>query len=215
MPETCRPCAFANEAAERITTDAAAVGKQIDVAHDPEVCRGGNCGCTHGVAEPKSCWACNHLVAAHDVDPDTGFQPCRSVGHPKGIPCAECRRLTSPEHVAAIMKMRNNDDPLLALAFGAFRITYEHVRNQLGESWPAFFTDVFGSAVASALIEYEPAHAAKVRAEVIAEIAAEPPEGVIVRRDDLEVYLNRGTGAGVEREVEALNRLLAAIGEQS
>jgi hypothetical protein len=60
----------------------------------------------------------------------------------------------------------------------------------------------YAERIAAAVL---PAH----RAMVIAEIAAEPPEGVIVRRDDLETYLNRGKDLAAE--TAALNRLRAAL----
>ena len=121
---------------------------------------------------PTHCWACGHLVDVHDVDPETGYRPCRNVGHPKGVPCAECRRLIAPEHIAAIVAMRQSEGPAFKTAYGAFTVTYEHVREQFGDAWQAFFTDIHESAVASALIEYEAAHEAMVRSKVAEEIAA-------------------------------------------
>jgi len=109
------------------------------------------------------CSMCRHAASEHDVDPETGFRPCRSIGHPEGLTCEECRRLTSPAHVEAVMVMRG--DPLLKVAFGAYLATRAHVNDQLGEAAPAFFTDVHESAVASALIEYSKAFAALLDAE--------------------------------------------------
>jgi hypothetical protein len=44
--------------------------------------------------------------------------------------------------------------------------------------------------------------------------AVTPPGHVVVARADLEAYLNRGTTGDVLREVHALRRLLAAVGDQ-
>lgn len=113
--------------------------------------------------EGARCSMCRHAAAEHAVDPETGFRPCRSIGHPKGLTCEECRRLTSPAHVEVVMVMRG--DPLLKVAFGAYLATRAHVNDQLGESAPAFFTDVHESAVASALIEYGKAFSVLLDAE--------------------------------------------------
>lgn len=108
------------------------------------------------------CSFCFHPTAAHDVDPDTGNRPCRSIGHPKGLACAECRRLTSREHIDAVMKMRASGDPLFGAAFSAFNTTYDHVRRELGAAYLAHFTDVHESALASALLEFTTLYRARV-----------------------------------------------------
>lgn len=103
--------------------------------------------------ERTHCVLCGHLNTLHNDEPD-GTRPCRSIGHPKGLTCRECMRLTSAEHVDAIMRMREEEDPAFEEAWASYRVTLDHVRNEIGEGWQAFFTDVHQAALASALIAY-------------------------------------------------------------
>lgn len=148
--------------------------------------------------ERTSCIACNHPLDAHPVDPETGFRTCRSVGHSKGLTCAECERLTSSDHHAAIMAMRNADDPLLTAAYGAYKATRVYVERQFGDAAEAFFTDVHQSAVASALIEYERALATQT-------------DRVVVSRADLRRYFDCDQ-SDFEASTSGLRRLWAAAG---
>lgn len=103
------------------------------------------------------CWACGHPVEAHDPD-EAGLRPCRTPGHPKGLPCAECRRLTSTENRDALQEYRTNFDDETgphARAWSAYRVTLQDARQAFGESADAFFTDIHQSALTSALIEYD------------------------------------------------------------
>jgi hypothetical protein len=101
----------------------------------------------------QRCVLCHHREDQHDTEPD-GSRPCRSIGHPKGVPCQECRRLTSPEHVEAIMTMREDASDAFETAWSAYKTTLDHVRKEIGPGWQAFFTDVHQAALASALIAY-------------------------------------------------------------
>ncbi|MFI5814943.1 hypothetical protein ACIA7S_28790 [Streptomyces sp. NPDC051643] len=96
------------------------------------------------------CSLCGHREDQHDTEPD-GTRPCRTIGHPKGVPCAECRRLTDTAHFEDLMAMRDSGDAFDE-AWAAYRVTFDHVRDQIGPGWPAFFTDVHQSALASALV---------------------------------------------------------------
>jgi hypothetical protein len=97
------------------------------------------------------CTLCHHREDQHETLPD-GTRPCRSIGHPKGLTCTECRRLTSAEHVDAVMELRSTDDDAFEEAWGAYYATLNHVRNEIGPGWQAFFTDVHQSALASAVL---------------------------------------------------------------
>lgn len=100
------------------------------------------------------CVLCHHPADAHEEIGPEGNRPCRSVGHSKGVPCRECRRLISAEHVAAVMRMREEGGEAFEVAWGAYTTTLDHVRRNFGDAWQAFFTDVHQSALASALIAY-------------------------------------------------------------
>lgn len=99
------------------------------------------------------CTLCTHREDQHDVLPD-GTRPCRSVGHEKGLTCAACRRLTGPQHVEAVMELREEPDDAFEEAWAAYYATLNHVRDQIGPGWQAFFSDVHQSALASAIIAY-------------------------------------------------------------
>jgi hypothetical protein len=101
----------------------------------------------------ERCVLCTHPFSAHGTMPD-GTRPCRSVGHPDGLNCEECKRLTSPEYVQQIMAMREEHSPAFAAAWAAYSTTLDHVRHEIGAGWQAFFTDVHQAALASGLIEY-------------------------------------------------------------
>jgi hypothetical protein len=103
------------------------------------------------VAPDTRCTLCGHREDQHDTEPD-GSRPCRSIGHPKGVPCAECRRLVSAEHVQAVMALREADDESFEAAWAAYHVTLDHVRREIGPGWTAFFTDVHQSALASAVL---------------------------------------------------------------
>lgn len=98
-----------------------------------------------------TCVLCNHREDQHETLPD-GSSPCRSVGHAKGLTCAECRRLTGDEHVSAIMALRSDPDEAFEVAWAAYHATLDHVRHEIGAEWMAFFTDVHQSALASAVL---------------------------------------------------------------
>uniref|UniRef100_UPI003F497823 hypothetical protein n=1 Tax=Streptomyces sp. CA-141956 TaxID=3240051 RepID=UPI003F497823 len=100
---------------------------------------------------PTHCWMCSHPVEEHDLQPD-GTRPCRTPGHPKGVPCAGCRALLTDEHRAAVQDEREND--AFTAAWGAYMVTLQDAQNAFGDSAPAFFSDIHGSALASALIAY-------------------------------------------------------------
>lgn len=140
---------------------------------------------------PERCGMCRHPVSSHDVDPETGFRPCRSVGHSKGLPCADCRRLTSPEHVEAIMKLRGGSDPFFTAAYGAFSVTEDHARQQIGVGWQAHHTAMYESAVASALLEIRSQMDQAIRAE----IAASLRRAAAGRREYAEGVPERKAGA--------------------
>jgi hypothetical protein len=97
-----------------------------------------------------ACTLCGHPADAHPQLAD-GTRPCRSVGHPNGLTCTECIRITSPEHVQRIQEARDMIDP----AWAAFKVTLDHARTEIGPGWQAFFTDVYQSALASAIIAHE------------------------------------------------------------
>jgi hypothetical protein len=101
-------------------------------------------------------------VESHEED-ENGLRPCRSVGHPKGMPCTECWAMTTQEYVATIMERRgalyDHPDGPDASAWAAYHLTLDHVRHQIGPGWQAFFTDVHQAAVISALIAYDRAKA--------------------------------------------------------
>ncbi|MEU2426929.1 hypothetical protein ABZ619_38955 [Streptomyces sp. NPDC007851] len=104
------------------------------------------------VIDPSArCIGCSHREDQHDTLPD-GTRPCRSIGHSKGLTCAECRRLISAGHVQAVMELRGADDDAFQEAWAAYHTTLDHVRKELGSSWTAFFTDVHQSALASAVL---------------------------------------------------------------
>lgn len=102
----------------------------------------------------QRCTLCGHREDQHDTLPD-GSRPCRSIGHSKGLTCRECRRLTSTEHVNAVMEMRGESTEAFQVAWAAYSATLDHVRKEIGSGWQAFFTDVHQSALASALIAYQ------------------------------------------------------------
>lgn len=101
--------------------------------------------------ERTHCILCGHLNTLHDDEPD-GTRPCRSPGHPKGLTCRECRALLAPEHREAIRDERDNDG--FEAAWAAYYVTFQAARDHFGASWPAHFTDIHQSALASALIAY-------------------------------------------------------------
>lgn len=100
---------------------------------------------------PTHCWACSHPVEDHDLQPD-GTRPCRTPGHHKGVPCAGCRALLTPEHRAAIQDERENDS--FESAWGAYMVTLQDAQNAFGEHAAVMFSDIHQSALASALIAY-------------------------------------------------------------
>jgi hypothetical protein len=51
------------------------------------------------------CFMCGHPVEAHDRN-DDGNRPCRSPGHPKGVPCSGCRALLTTEYRERIQDVR-------------------------------------------------------------------------------------------------------------
>lgn len=102
------------------------------------------------MTDNQTCTLCDHPAEAHPQQPD-GTRPCRSVGHPNGLTCTECIRITSPEHVRRIQEARDGIDE----AWAAFKVTLDHARNEIGPGWQAFFTDVYQSALASAIIAQE------------------------------------------------------------
>lgn len=97
------------------------------------------------------CFMCGHPVEAHDRD-DDGNRPCRSPGHPKGVPCSDCRALLTTEYREHVQDVR--EEPGFDEAWNAFLITRGDAQHQFGEHAPAFFTDIYQSALASALIHY-------------------------------------------------------------
>jgi len=97
------------------------------------------------------CSLCSHREDEHETLPD-GSRPCRSIGHEKGLTCRECIRLTGPEHVEAVMALRGADDEAFRVAWAAYYATLNHVRDQIGPGWQAFFSDVHQSALASAVL---------------------------------------------------------------
>ncbi|MFF8610877.1 hypothetical protein ACF06X_33765 [Streptomyces sp. NPDC015346] len=100
---------------------------------------------------PTHCWACSHPVEDHELQPD-GTRPCRTPGHPNGVPCAGCRALLTPEHRAAIQEERENDS--FEAAWGAYNVTLVDAQKAFGEHAPFYFSDIHQSALASALIAY-------------------------------------------------------------
>lgn len=102
-------------------------------------------------APETRCTLCMHREDQHDTLPD-GTRPCRSIGHEKGLTCAECRRLIGDEHFEALMRLRGEDDDAFTDAWAAYYVTLNHVRDQIGPGWQAFFSDVHQSALASAVI---------------------------------------------------------------
>ncbi|KAB7835917.1 hypothetical protein [Streptomyces mobaraensis] len=92
-----------------------------------------------------------YVAADHDLQAD-GTRPCRTPGHPKGVPCAGCWRLLSPEHRKAIQEEREGE--AFRAAWGAFFMTLLDAQAAFGDSAPAFFSDIHESALASALITY-------------------------------------------------------------
>lgn len=100
---------------------------------------------------PTHCWMCSHPVEQHDLQPD-GTRPCRSPGHPNGIPCAGCRALLTPEHRTAIQDEREKD--FFETAWGAYMVTLQDAQNAFGKHAPVFFSDIHQAALASALIAY-------------------------------------------------------------
>lgn len=100
---------------------------------------------------PTHCFMCGHPVESHDLQPD-GTRPCRSPGHPKGVPCADCRTLLTTEYRERVQAER--EDPAFRAAWNAFLVTREDARHEFGEHAPVFFTDIHESALASALIAY-------------------------------------------------------------
>lgn len=102
--------------------------------------------------QPRThCTMCGHPVEAHDQDAD-GNRPCRSPGHPKGVPCSDCRALLTDEYRHRIQDER--EEPGFEQAWNAFLITREDAAHSFGRNAPAFFTDIHEAALASALIHY-------------------------------------------------------------
>lgn len=100
---------------------------------------------------PTHCWMCGHPAESHDLQPD-GNRPCRSPGHPKGVPCADCRALLTPEYRERVQEQRDGD--AFEAAWNAYNVTLQDARQAFGEHAPVFFTDIHQSALASALIAY-------------------------------------------------------------
>ncbi|OKI16572.1 hypothetical protein [Streptomyces sp. CB03911] len=99
------------------------------------------------------CIGCGHHPDQHEQMPD-GTRPCRSIGHPAGVPCAECRRLTEAQHLERIQEMRADDTGAFEAAWASYKVTYDHARQEIGPGWQAYFTDHHQSALASALLAF-------------------------------------------------------------
>ena len=97
------------------------------------------------------CWSCGHPWEAHDSNPD-GSRSCRTPGHSRGVPCADCRTMLTPEYREQLQNERNAD--WFQTVWGAYTITLSDARDAFGDSAPAFFSDIHQSALASALIAY-------------------------------------------------------------
>lgn len=97
------------------------------------------------------CWLCGHRVESHDLQPD-GTRPCRSPGHPKGVPCADCRALLTSEYRERVQAERDGD--AFEAAWNAYNVTREDAQHAFGKHAPVFFTDIHQCALASALIAY-------------------------------------------------------------
>lgn len=94
---------------------------------------------------------CGHPVESHDLQPD-GNRPCRSPGHPKGVPCADCRALLTDDHKQAIQDER--ETTLFEAAWNSYYVTLQDARNTFGENADFYFSDIHQAALASALIAY-------------------------------------------------------------
>ncbi|MBM9509937.1 hypothetical protein [Actinacidiphila acididurans] len=103
--------------------------------------------------ENTTCTLCGHHADQHNLNAD-GYRPCRSAGHPDGLNCRECIRLTSGDHLEQLIALRNSDDPAFTAAWSAFTVTRDHARHEIGDGWQAFYTDVHQSALASAILTY-------------------------------------------------------------
>lgn len=101
------------------------------------------------------CFMCGHPIDSHDLQPD-GNRPCRSPGHPKGVPCADCRALLTSEYRAKIQDERETEP--FQDAWNAYYVTLQDAREAFGEHAPVCFTDIHQSALASALIAYRKQH---------------------------------------------------------
>lgn len=100
---------------------------------------------------PTHCFMCGHPVQSHDPNPD-GTRPCRSPGHPNGVPCSDCRAMLTPEYRERVQEAREGE--AFEVAWNAFMVTRQDAQDAFGEHAPVFFTDINQSALASALIAY-------------------------------------------------------------
>lgn len=110
---------------------------------------------------PSHCYSCGHPWDSHEQNPD-GTRSCRSVGHPKGIPCSDCRAMLTTEYRAQLQDERDAD--WFRAVWGAYTVTLSDARNAFGTSAPAFFSDIHQSALASALIAYRQQQEAALKA---------------------------------------------------
>lgn len=100
---------------------------------------------------PTHCFMCGHPITSHDPNPD-GTRPCRSPGHPNGVPCSDCRAMLTSEYRERVQEER--DRAGFETAWNAYQLTLQDARNAFGEHAPVFFTDIHQSALASAFIAY-------------------------------------------------------------
>ncbi|MCI3279139.1 hypothetical protein [Streptomyces cylindrosporus] len=110
--------------------------------------------------QPRICYSCGHPWDSHDTNAD-GHRSCRSVSHPSGVSCADCRTMLTTEYREQLQDERDADG--FQAVWGAYKVTLDDARHAFGASAPAFFSDIHQSAVASALIAYRKQVAAEVR----------------------------------------------------
>lgn len=102
------------------------------------------------------CLLCYHPLTSHPEDAD-GNRPCRSIGHPSGVPCLDCQAMLTPDYRGRVADER--DSQHFEQAWAAYLVTLADVQNAFGDAAPAYFTDVHQSALASALIAHREASA--------------------------------------------------------
>ena len=98
-----------------------------------------------------TCSLCYHPAESHPQDAH-GNRPCRSIGHPDGVPCTDCQAMLTPDYRGRVADER--DSAAFEQAYAAYLVTLADVRLAFGNAADAFFTDVHQSALASALIAY-------------------------------------------------------------